>query len=246
MQIFHKTNGTSGSKTLAIFFAALLFIGLIATSQVSYANGSSPLAETEWVSDHMKDLKFIYVGFVGEDNKKQYEGKHIAGSSYLGMNDLMSAMTATPNQAKFEEIMGQMGISNDSKVILYGTPAANPFIPGAYWLMKYFGHQNVSIMNGSLDKWEKEGRKTDGTPPAIKPTTYKVSANTKGILADGPYVLNNLKNNGVVLVDTRAADEYTGEKKESYIKASGRIPGAVNLNFYPTNRNGDGTYKSVG
>ncbi len=245
MQIFHKTNRTSGNKTLAAFFAALLFIGLIATSQLSYANGSSPLTETQWVADNMKDVKLVYVGFVGGDNKKQYEGKHIAGSAYLGMNELMSAMTATPNQAKFEEIMGQIGVSNDSNVVLYSTPAANPFVPATYWLMKYFGHKNVSIMNGSLDKWEKEGKKTDGTLPEIKSATYKASGNTKSIHADGASVLNNLKNSGTVIVDTRAADEYTGAKEISYIKAKGHIPGAVNLNFYPTNRNGDGTYKSV-
>lgn len=245
MHIFHRTNRTSGNKTLAVFFAALLCIGLLATSQISYANGSSPLSETQWVSDNMKNLKLVYVGFVGEDNKKQYEGKHIAGSAYLGMNELMSAMTATPNQAKFEEIMGQLGVSNDSHVVLYSTPAANPFVPGLYWLMKYFGHNNVSIMNGSLDKWEQEGRKTDGNPPTIKSATYKAAAGNKSIYIDGASVLDNLKNKGVAIVDTRAADEYTGEKKESYIKTAGRIPGAVNLNFYPTNRNGDGTYKSA-
>jgi thiosulfate/3-mercaptopyruvate sulfurtransferase len=209
------------------------------------ANGSLPLVETQWVADNMKNINLVYVGFVGENNRKQYEGKHIAGSAYLGMKDIMSAMTATPNQENFEKIMGQAGISNDAYVILYSTPAANPFVPAVYWLMKYFGHQNVSIMNGSLDKWSREGRKTDGVPPQIKSAKYKAAAGSKNMYTDAAYVLNNLKNNGAVIVDTRAADEYTGKKEINYIKGKGHIPGAKNLNFYPTNRNNDGSYKSA-
>jgi len=111
--------------------------------------------------------------------------------------------------------------------------------------MKYFGHDNVSIMNGSLDKWLREGRKTDGVPPKVKPGTFK-AANTRNIMhADAAYVLNNLKNKGTVIIDTRGPDEFTGTKQIDYIKAKGHIPGAKNLNFYPTNRNNDGSYKSA-
>ncbi|UCH81127.1 MAG: sulfurtransferase [Nitrospiraceae bacterium] len=229
---------------LLIITFILLFVFSFGMQSV-HANGSSPLVETEWVADNMKNLKLVYVGFVGEQNKMQYDGNHLAGSAYLGMKDIMSAMTATPDKANFEKIMGQIGVSNDSHVILYSTPAANPFVPATYWLMKYFGHQNVSIMNGSLDKWLREGRKTDAVPPKVAPATYTAAAPASNMLADAAYVQNNLKNNGTVIIDTRGADEFTGQKEIDYIKAKGHIPGAKNLNFYPTNRNGDGSYKAV-
>jgi thiosulfate/3-mercaptopyruvate sulfurtransferase len=238
-------NNPGNCKFTAVLIAFIFLLLLSAGVQSVHANGSSPLVETQWVADNMKNVKLVYVGFVGPENRKKYDGKHIAGSAYLGMNDVMSAMTATPNQANFEKIMGQIGVSTDSNVVLYSTPAANPFIPTVYWLMKYFGHNNVSIMNGSLDKWAREGRKTDGVPPKIKPATYKAAANTANMHVDAAYVLNNLKNNGVVIVDTRGPDEYNGTKQIDYIKAKGHIPGAKNLNFYPTNRNPDGSYKSA-
>jgi thiosulfate/3-mercaptopyruvate sulfurtransferase len=233
-------------KIVASLFAAFLLSCFLSTANVTYANGAvPPLVETQWVADNIKDLKLVYVGFVGENNRMQYEGNHITGSAYLGMKDVMSAMTATPNQENFEKIMGQAGISNDSHVILYSTPAANPFVPAVYWLMKYFGHQKVSIMNGSLDRWSGEGRKTDGVATKIKPATYKAATSAGNMHADATYVFNNLKNSGTVVVDTRAADEYTGKKEINYIKGKGHIPGAKNLNFYPTNRNNDGSYKSA-
>lgn len=225
----------------------LLVVSLFAGYQNAYAN-ASPLVETQWVADNLAKVKLVYVGFVGEDDRKKFEGKHISGSAYLGMNELMTAMRAnnnTPDKAKFEELMGQIGISNDSHVVLYSTPAANPFVPAAYWLMKYFGHDKVSIMNGSLDRWDTEGRKTDGVPGKVNTAMYKAANKNLSILTDGAYVLKNHKKSGVVVIDTRGADEYRGEKEVSYIKGKGHVPDSVNLNFYPTNRNADGSYKSA-
>jgi thiosulfate/3-mercaptopyruvate sulfurtransferase len=236
-------------KKVVLSLISLLFIvSIIAGVQNAYANGAGPLVETQWVADNIKDLKLVHVGFVGEEDQKNYNAKHIPGSVYMGMNELMTAMRAdnnNPDKAKFEELMGKLGISNDSRVVLFSTPAANPFVPAAYWMMKYFGHADVSIMNGSLDKWNSEGRAATGDAASVSPSKYSASAGNAAILVDGANTLSNHKKAGIVVVDTRGADEYTGEKKVDYIKAAGHIPGATNLNFYPTNRNGDGTYKSA-
>ncbi|MBI5056165.1 MAG: sulfurtransferase [Nitrospirae bacterium] len=227
------------------FIALMLLTALVSVNQNAFAD---PLGSTQWLGDNIEKAKLVYVGFVGDDDVKKYEGKHIADSAYLPMGDLMAAMNnnGAPDKAKFEALMGKLGISrNDTHVVLYSTPAANPFISGAYWLMKYFGHKYVTILNGSLDKWEKEGRKTSADPVKISPATYVAGEGDKSMMANADYILANLKNPKVVVVDTRAEDEYTGEKDIPYIKGKGHIPGAVNLNFYPTNRGEGGVYQSV-
>lgn len=233
-------------KKVVIGVVSLLFVmSLFAGYQNAYA--ATPLVETQWVEDNMSKVKLVYVGFTGDDDMKKYEGEHIAGSAYMSMGELMGAImgSGTPDKAQFESLMGKLGVSNDSEVVLYSTPAANPFIPGAYWLLKYFGHANVSIMNGSLDKWKADGKKTTGDASSISPAKYSASAGDASIFADAAYVLKNMKNAKVVVIDSRGSDEYTGEKQVDYIKRAGHIPGAINLNFYPTNRNADGSYKSV-
>jgi len=233
-------------KKIVIGVVSLLFvISLAAGYQNAFAGGSSPLVETQGLSDNMSSVKLVYVGFVGDDNKQKYDAEHIAGSAYMPMGELMGAMmgSGTPDKAQFEALMGKLGISNDSHVVLYSTPAANPFVPGAYWLMKYFGHSNVSILNGSLDKWKADGKKTTGDATSVTPAKYSASAGNASMFADAAHVMSNKKNS--VVIDTRGADEYKGEKEVTYIKAKGHIPGAVNMNFYPTNRNGNGTYKSA-
>jgi thiosulfate/3-mercaptopyruvate sulfurtransferase len=249
IKILLKTKGGKMhlSKKIVIGVVSLLFvISLVAGYQNAYA-GAGPLVETKWVKDNMANVKPVYVGTEVENDMKKYEGEHIAGSAYMPMCELMGAImgSGTPDKAKFESLMGKLGVSNDSHVVLYSTPAANPFIPGAYWLMKYFGHTNVSILNGSLDKWKRDGHSVISNAENISPTTYTASAGNASIFADGAYVLKNLKNEKVAIVDSRGSDEYTGQKKVSYIKRAGHIPGAINLNFYPTHRNNDGSYKSV-
>jgi thiosulfate/3-mercaptopyruvate sulfurtransferase len=208
----------------------------------------SPLVETKWLADNLNNaaIRIIHVGFIDENDKAKFDEKHIPGSVYLGVESLMGAMgdgSAPPDKAKYEVLMSQLGVSNDSHVVLYGDPAGNPFIPGVYWLMKYFGHAKASILNGVFTKWNTEGLKTTGESVEVKPATYKAGGPDETISADADYVLKNIKNDKVVLVDSRSPDEFVG--KEDRNTRKGHIPGAVNLNFYPTNRNSDGTYKSV-
>ncbi|RJQ45307.1 MAG: sulfurtransferase [Nitrospiraceae bacterium] len=254
--MYIKKGGTMSfhRKVLAGLFSLLFIVAMFAGQQTAYANGWEPLVETGWLVLHLgeEDMKPVYVGFVEEkpgDGKAKFEASHIPGSVYLGMNDLMSVMRGNnnaPDKTKFEALMVQLGISNNSRVVLYGSPAANPFVPGTYWMMKYFGHENVGILNGSFDKWTEEKRKTEkGAAKAGAAAAYKAKEGDSSIMANASYVMSKLKNEKVVIVDTRGEDEYKGEKKIDYIKAKGHIPGAVNLNFYPSNRIDSGLYKTA-
>jgi len=222
---------------------------LIVTGALAYANGSTTptLIETSWLANNLKnpELRIVHVGFVSQDDQKKYEGKHIPGAVYLQVGELMGAIgngSTPPDKSKFKELMEKLGISNNTHVILYGAPAGNPFVPGAFWLMKYFGHDRVSILNGQFAKWEKENRPVENKAVSVSKATYTPKDGDLSLYADAAYVLKNLKNKGVVIIDTRSADEYHGKKPRN--KRKGHIPGAINLNFYATNRNPDGTYKS--
>jgi thiosulfate/3-mercaptopyruvate sulfurtransferase len=240
-------------KLLVGVLSLLLVVSVFTVQQAAYAIGWKPLVETGWLVLHLndKDTIPVYVGFVEDKpgaDKAKFEAGHIPGSVYLGMNDLMSAMRGNnnaPDKAKFEALMGQLGISNNTRVVLYGSPAPNPFVPGAYWMMKYFGHDSVGILNGSFDKWDNEKRITESAAAKSGAVTYKAKDGDGSVIADADYVKRNLKNDKVVIIDTRGDDEFKGNKMVDYIKRSGHIPGAVNLNFYPSNRGDAGMYRSV-
>jgi thiosulfate/3-mercaptopyruvate sulfurtransferase len=248
-----KVGKTIFSARIVAGFVSLLFVLCVASFQPVFANGStSVLVETQWLVDNLKkpEIRIVYVGSMSPKSMASFGGKHIPGSAYLSIGSLMGALgdgSMPPDKAKFEALMGKLGISNDTHVVVYGTGGGNPFITNAFWLMKYFGHNKVSYLNGGITKWTQEKRGTaTGAPAQITPTKYKAVPD-ESVRADANYVLQNLKNPKVAIVDTRGADAYSGKMNEvpGANKRTGHIPGAINLNFYPTNLNKDGTFKSV-
>jgi len=231
---------------LVLFFLSFLFVG----QQPVFAGGDSQaLVETSWLADNLKTpgLAIVYVG--GPASKKEnFEAKHVPGAVFLDFSALMGALgdgSAPPDKAKFEALAGGLGIGNDNHVVIHSGDTL--FGATAFWLFDYFGHKNLSILNGTIAKWMNEGRPTAGGPAKITPTTYKAAPNAS-LFASADYVTKNLKNPKVAIVDVRGADEYNGIKSPPGIenKQMGRIPGAVNLDFYSTNLNNDGTFKSAG
>lgn len=237
-------------KAFAGIFMLATLLSIFLFSHVVLANSNvQPLVETEWLAENLKkpDSRIVYVGSMAQDDMARFGNNHIPASMYMSLSSLMKVLgdgSTPPNKAEFEALMGRLGISNDTHVILYGEGGGNPFITNAFWLMDYFGHKKVSYLNGGMAKWTQEKRQIEsGAPPKISPTKYTATPDPS-IFADADYVLKNLKNEGVVIVDTRAPDEYTGQNAMGN-KRTGRIPGSINLNFYPTNLNKDETFKSV-
>ncbi len=239
--VFHK-------KIAVSIFSLLFLLSFFSGYQKAFASEVSALVETKWLADNLKkpEIRIVYVASMAPKDKENFDIKHIPGSVYVGIGSLMNVLgngSMPPDKAKFEALMGKLGIGNDTHVVVSGAGGGNPFIANAFWLMKYFGHKKVSYLNGGTSKWMREKNEITGKPAQTAPATYKATLN-ESIFANADYVLKNLKNPKVAIVDTRGLDEYTG-KNAMGNKRTGHIPGAILLNFYPTNLNKDGTFKSV-
>lgn len=239
----------SRRKFLAGLLAMFLLGFLLAGQQPAIAGADAKaLVETSWLADNLKnpELAIVYVG--GPTSKKEnFELKHIPGAVFLDFPTLMGALgdgSAPPDKAKFEALAGSLGIGNDKHVIVHSGDTL--FAATACWLFDYFGHKKLSILNGTITKWMNEGRATAGGPSKITPATYKAAPNTS-LYANANDVLKNLKNPNAVILDVRGAEEFKGVSSPPGIqnKQMGHIPGAVNLDFFSTNLNNDGTFKSA-
>ncbi|MBI4655007.1 MAG: sulfurtransferase [Nitrospirae bacterium] len=240
----------SRSSVVGIF-AFFFLLSLVFVSQIAFAEGVQPLVETKWLAENLKkpDVRILYVGSMAPDDMAKFGSKHIPGSMYMSSNSLMKVLgngSTPPNKNEFEALMGRLGISNDTHVVVYGEGGGNPFITNAFWLLDYFGHKKVSYLNGGISKWAQEKLQIETGPPAeIKTTKYKATPDSS-IFSDADYVLKNLKNPKVAIVDTRGADAFSGKVNEVETnKRVGHIPGAADLMFFTTNLKGDGTFKSV-
>ncbi|MBI4686851.1 MAG: sulfurtransferase [Nitrospirae bacterium] len=206
------------------------------------------LVETQWLGDNLKraDIRLIYIGDSSTEDRADFNNKHVPNSLYLSRKELNAVFikgTRSIDKGKFEILVGRLGISNDTGIVLYDKDGDSISTTFVFWVMKYAGHRDIGILNGGITKWIKEKRKTTDNPLSVEALKYKAAIDGS-IRADADYVRKNLKNPQVIILDTRSPDEYTGKEKMGN-RRRGHIPGAVNIAFHKANLNDDGTFKAA-
>ena len=79
----------------------------------------------------------------------------------------------------------------------------NWFAAYGFWIFKYYGHENVSLMDGGLKKWKAEGRPMTAEVPSYPPTNYKVKQINYDYRADRDYIKQRLGKPNFEMVDVR-------------------------------------------
>ena len=138
---------------------------------------------------------------------------------------------------QFGKIFSRIGVSEGMQVVFYDNMSGMLAARGV-WLLEYFSHQNVSMLDGGFTKWKNEERMWDIIPTANKPTNFTIKPNPK-ILADFQYVLNNLDK--ITILDARSKEEFNGKLVRA--ARGGHIPNSINID-YTQNIANDGTLKN--
>ncbi|MEA2268378.1 MAG: thiosulfate/3-mercaptopyruvate sulfurtransferase, partial [Solirubrobacteraceae bacterium] len=148
----------------------------------------------------------------------------------------------------FGRLFGSRGISNEHTIVLYGD-RNNWFAAYTYCYLKYYGHDNVKLINGPREKWIAEGRATTSDLPSFEPTTFTAQPGDEAIRSYRDDVLEALDADKV-LVDVRSPQEFSGELiamagyEQEGAQRGGHIPGAKSIPWAQAVRE-DGTFKSA-
>ena len=206
------------------------------------------IVSTDWAASHLTDEK---IRFIEVDVDTQiYESGHIPGA--IGWNwktQLQDQLLRTiSSKDDFEELLRNSGITNETTIVLYGDNN-NWFAAWAYWLLKYYGHEDVRILDGGRKKWEAENRELTTDVAEITRTEYVIGEGNPEFRAFRDDILPNLNTKAFGLVDVRSPQEFTGEilappGLKELSQRAGHIPGASNIPW-STAVNEDGTFKST-
>jgi thiosulfate/3-mercaptopyruvate sulfurtransferase len=206
------------------------------------------LVDTQWVQDHLDDdsIRIVEV----DENPGLYAESHIPGAiGFDWQRDLQDPVERDFLAPKeFGELFGSRGISNDHTIVLYGD-RNNWFAAYTYWYLKYYGHDNVKLMNGPREKWIDEGRPTTSAVQSHPATKFEVRGADDAIRAKRDEMFAVVGTN-TRLVDVRSPQEYSGELiamagyEQEGAQRSGHIPGAANIPWAQAVRE-DGTFKSA-
>ncbi|HKQ31556.1 MAG TPA: sulfurtransferase [Thermodesulfobacteriota bacterium] len=206
------------------------------------------LVSTDWVSQHTNDPKIKIVE--SDEDVLLYEVGHIEGAVKIDwQTDLQDQLIRDYiDKAKFEKLLSEKGIANDTTVVFYGDKN-NWWACYAYWVFKLFGHDKAVVMNGGRQKWVEEGRPLTKDVPSYPKTSYKVSGVNESIRAFRDDVTKHIGTKNP-LIDVRSPKEFTGEllHMEAYPQEGalrgGHIPGAKNVPWATAVKE-DGTFKSA-
>ena len=215
------------------------------------ANYTHPevLVTTQWVADHANDPK-IRVVEVDVDTSA-YDQGHVSGATGWNWQTQLQDPVVRDliDRRAFEELMGRSGISNDTTVAVYGDNN-NWFAAWAFWQLKYYGHNDVRIMNGGRKKWLEEKRPLSTEAPRPTATTYRAKDADESIRAHREQIFAVLeKRSNAHLVDVRSPDEFTGKiiappGMMETAQRGGHIPGAFSIPWAQA-VNEDGTFKTA-
>jgi len=209
------------------------------------------LVDTEWVSKNPPNdnRKIVEVDY---DPENGYKKGHIKGASLIwwkrDINDPIARDIV--NKEQFQELMAKNGIKSDTEVIMYGD-FNNWFAAFSFWVFKYYGHENIKIMNGGRKKWELENREYTTEEPQIDKTSYTAKEPDEQLREYLDGVKKALDDNNIVMVDVRSPKEFTGEITAppeypmEHAQRGGHIPGANNIPWSTAVNDADGTFKSA-
>jgi thiosulfate/3-mercaptopyruvate sulfurtransferase len=207
------------------------------------------LVTTEWVAQNLNapNTRLVEV----DVDTTAYDQGHIPGA--VGWNWQTQLQDNIKrdliDRATLEKLLSESGISNDTAILLYGDNN-NWFAAYAFWQLKYYGHQNVKLINGGRKKWLEEKRALTKEPANVAPATYRVTRTDESVRAfrDDVLPIAQGKKRGQ-LVDVRSVDEFTGKiiappGMTETAQRAGHIPNAANIPWAQA-ANEDGTFKSA-
>jgi thiosulfate/3-mercaptopyruvate sulfurtransferase len=135
-------------------------------------------------------------------------------------------------------LLSNIGIKKSSTVVFYDNISGMHAARGV-WLLLYFSHENVCMLDGGFKKWKKEGYSIEVKSNPLKSSRFKGKPDAK-ILADAYDVKRFLGKKNVVIVDARSREEYNGTEVRGARR--GHIPTAVNIDW--TRNIGNDSFKS--
>jgi thiosulfate/3-mercaptopyruvate sulfurtransferase len=174
----------------------------------------------------------------GPPGIESYRAGHLPGARFVDLDRDLAGPPGSggrhplPTAGHFQDAMRRAGVRDGWPAVVYDE-ADSTAAARAWWLLRYFGHDQVRVLDGGYQAWLAAGQPVQGGPgpgPAGAPGTFTARPGQLPLLdAAGAAALAR----DGVLLDARAAERYRGEV-EPADPVAGHIPGAVSA---PTTAN---------
>ena len=179
---------------------------------------------------------------------EEYLAEHIPGAIFFDIDEIADTKSGLPHMLpppeKFSSRMRSMGIGDGSRIVVYDSTGLFS-AARVWWTFRVMGVDDVSVLNGGLPKWKREGLPLESGPARSRTARHFTARRNLDLVRDVGDIKALLKDRSAEIVDARAADRFAGKVPEPRPGLrSGRIPGSHNLPFAKL-LNKDGTLRTA-
>ncbi len=163
--------------------------------------------------------------------RPDWQRAHIPGAQHVCMVDDLSDPAGAfpytlPGDAQIAALLSRLGIGTGHHVVLYA--AGQPMVVArAWWVLTTLGHPRVSILDGGLPRWLREGRPVTAAAVSQAPATFQ-PCRQAALVADAQRVAQAVAGSGERLLNALSPEQFAGTGGAHYGRP-GRIPGSLNL-----------------
>lgn len=197
----------------------------------------------DWLSEHLDDPDLVVLDctnfaewsepdkrFITVSGASDWARAHIERSCHADFargfcGDTARFRNTLPAPYDFAAVLSKLGISNDSRVVLYDN-TQSMWAARVWWMLRWIGFDNAAILDGGLQNWVAEGRCVSSVPSQIKPSHLECDIRP-ALFVTKDEVQAALVDGGALLIDALSEAQFAG--RESDLGLMGHIPGAVNV-----------------
>lgn len=189
-----------------------------------------------------------YMPNEGKDAHAEYLGEHIPGALFFDIDEIADTKSTLPHMLpppeKFSSRMRGMGVGDGSRIVVYDSRGLYS-AARVWWTFRVMGVDDVSVLNGGLPKWRREGLPLERGAPPNRTTRHFTARRNLELVRDLSDMKALLKDKSAQIIDARAPERFAGKAPEPRTGLrSGHIPGSHNVPFGKL-LNQDGTLKSA-
>ena len=207
------------------------------------------LVTTDWLARNLgaDDLAIVDCSFFmpadQRDPATEFLAAHIPGARFLDIGKVAdrdhSAPHMLPSATEFGAAMVALGVGRDDRIMVYDNSPLRTAARG-WFMMRHFGAERVAILDGGLQKWQREGRPVESGSANPRKARFDAAA-AAGAVVDKVEVATQRE---LPVVDARGKPRFEGSEADPRPGiAPGHIPGSRNLPYAALYRD-DGTFKS--
>ena len=171
---------------------------------------------------------------MGRDGRTEFEIEHIISAQFFDIDTIKNEEDPLPHMMPdavvFEKAMRDIGVDSEKQIVVYDN---SPFLSSAraWWMLRYFGHLAVCVLDGGMAAWKAVGGQTEaGNPKSAQGNFQAGNPQQAGLILFDALHRDVTSGKADQIIDARAADRFKGVAPEPRAGLrAGHIPGSLNL-----------------